>query len=196
MDTSLSLSWQLLNRLFSGPLEAPFIQEIIGLPTDHMVAPGALERLMAALEQWRRNPGVQEAAGLCYQRLFLGPEASPAPPWGSVYLTPDNTTMGPSTLAIRREFQKAGVVLATQGGEPDDHFAHCCAFLSLLSQEGDPAPAREFFRAHLLPWGPRFLELMVDHCQDPVYEAIAQYAMAVLETVGGGMEPPGVKLYL
>ena len=195
-DESFILTWQLLNRLFSGPLESAFIREILQLPVDHMVAAQELAVLMAVLEDWDKDPQIQKAAHLTFQRLFVGPGAPPAPPWGSVYLTADNTIMGPSTLAVRKEFQRLGLSLKTEGWEPDDHFAHCCAFLSLLSQEDDPTPAQEFLKDHFLPWAPRFLELMAETCKDPVYEAIAGYARAVIDLASENLETEPVKLYL
>ncbi|MCG8533207.1 MAG: molecular chaperone TorD family protein [Desulfovibrionales bacterium] len=201
-ETPVSLSWQLLNRLFSAPLDPAFVGEILGLPVDHMVAPEVLSELLEALEKWAGDPGIQAASQLSFQRLFLGPEAPLAPPWGSVYLTPDNTLMGPSTLAVRRAFLAYGLALENQGGEPEDHFAHCCAFLSLVTEKEGQEGAKGFLTDHLLPWGPRFLELVIEHAKDPVYGALARYGQAVLGAVGSdntpgdGEDPPAPRLYL
>lgn len=39
-----------------------------------------------------------ETLAQAYQRLFIGPYALPAPPWGSVYLDHENVLFGDSTL--------------------------------------------------------------------------------------------------
>ena len=195
-DDSFILSWQLLDRLFSTPLEPDFIREITTLPLAHMVARKELEKLMDILTQWLADPQIREDAHQAFQRLFIGPGAPPAPPWGSVYLTEDNTIMGPSTIATRKKFERLGLRLHSQGWEPDDHFSHCCAFLSLLAQEDNPAPTRDFLEQDFLTWGPRFLELFKESCRNPVYESIADYALAVLAQAGKDLTPAEVRLYL
>ncbi len=195
-DDSFILSWQLLDRLFRTPLETDFIREIITLPLAHMVAREELEKLMEILTQWLETHQLREEAQQAFQRLFIGPGVPPAPPWGSVYLTEDNTILGPSTIATRKKFERLGLRHYSQGWEPDDHFSRCCAFLSLLAQEDNPAPANDFLEQDFLTWAPRFLELLKETCQDPVYQSIADYALAVLAHAGKDLTPAEVKLYL
>lgn len=57
-----------------------------------------------------------------WQRLFIGPWALPAPPWGSVWLDKENVLFGDSTLALREWMRANGIGHATQGQEPEDHF--------------------------------------------------------------------------
>lgn len=56
----------------------------------------------------------EESLPEAWQRLFIGPWALPAPPWGSVWLDKESVLFGESTLALRerhrtgRRSQRAG----------------------------------------------------------------------------------------
>ena len=65
--------------------------------------------------------GDAEAARLEYafNRLFVGPDALPAPPYASVYLDADPLHMGPSTLDMRALLHSLGLA-APHDGQPDD----------------------------------------------------------------------------
>lgn len=56
------------------------------------------------------------------QRLFIGPWALPAPPWGSVWLDKESVLFGDSTLALREWMRATGIALSEQRSEPEDHF--------------------------------------------------------------------------
>ncbi len=56
------------------------------------------------------------------QRLFIGPWALPAPPWGSVWLDKESVLFGDSTLALRQWMRENGIALEADGNEPEDHF--------------------------------------------------------------------------
>lgn len=56
------------------------------------------------------------------QRLFIGPWALPAPPWGSVWLDKESVLFGDSTLALREWMRASGIALALERNEPEDHF--------------------------------------------------------------------------
>lgn len=57
-----------------------------------------------------------------WQRLFIGPWALPAPPWGSVWLDKESVLFGDSTLALREWMRATGIALSEQRSEPEDHF--------------------------------------------------------------------------
>ena len=57
-----------------------------------------------------------------WQRLFIGPWALPAPPWGSVWLDKESVLFGDSTLALREWMRVTGIALSEQRSEPEDHF--------------------------------------------------------------------------
>ncbi|STW79496.1 oxidoreductase component of anaerobic dehydrogenases, Functional role page for Chaperone protein TorD [Klebsiella michiganensis] len=73
---------------------------------------------------WRRSSlsKTNEPLADAWQRLFIGPWALPAPPWGSVWLDKESLLFGDSTLALREWMRANGVGLSEQRAEPEDHF--------------------------------------------------------------------------
>lgn len=64
-----------------------------------------------------------EPLPVAFQRLFIGPDALPSPPWGSVWLDKENVLFGDSMLALRQWMRDNGIEYQMQHNEPDDHFA-------------------------------------------------------------------------
>jgi TorA maturation chaperone TorD len=121
-----------------------------------------------------------------FQRLFLVPGPDYIPPYESVYrdqleiptcalsggegpsLSAGGLMWGPSTVAVKREYEENGFVIAPHWNEPPDHLGlelewmgHLCAREALAWQEGDESHARQwqekrktFLRDHLLCWVP------------------------------------------
>lgn len=69
-----------------------------------------------------------EALPQARRRLFIGPWALPAPPWGSVWLDKESVLFGDSTLALREWMRTSGIALDLERNEPEDHFEHCCCW--------------------------------------------------------------------
>ena len=111
--------------------------------------------------------GDAEAARLEYafNRLFVGPDALPAPPYASVYLDDDPLHMGPSTLDMRALLHSLGLA-APHGGQPDDFLPYeleAWHALTLLLDNDTAGPAaREALQwlcgEHLGRWLPVFLQ--------------------------------------
>ena len=107
------------------------------------------------------------AAGLEYafNRLFVGPDALPAPPYASVYLDDDPLHMGPSTLDMRALLHSLGLA-APHGGQPDDFLPYELeawhALTLLLDNDTARPAAREALQwlceEHLGRWLPVFLQ--------------------------------------
>ncbi|HEM8643209.1 TPA: Tat proofreading chaperone DmsD, partial [Enterobacter hormaechei] len=68
-----------------------------------------------------KNPS-DEALKDAWQRLFIGPYALPAPPWGSVWLDRESVLFGDSTLALRQWMRENHIAFEIQQNEPEDHF--------------------------------------------------------------------------
>ena len=64
----------------------------------------------------------EESLPEAWQRLFIGPWALPAPPWGSVWLDKESVLFGDSTLALREWMRTNGIALDAERNEPEDHF--------------------------------------------------------------------------
>jgi TorA maturation chaperone TorD len=106
-----------------------------------------------------------------YKRLFIGPDAKPAPPWGSVYTDVDSVVFGESTLALRAWMQGHGVRFHPPENEPEDHIGYMLAQMSWLAQNRAELLA-DFLRLHLLTWSDHFLSLFVAAAAHPFYTGL------------------------
>lgn len=120
--------------------------------------------------------------------LFEGQGHMPAPPWGSVYLEEDNLLMGPSTRDYRAFLVQHGVSTATGQSEPDDQFGLMLMAFVLLVENGAHDAAKVLLSDHLLPWAPRYLELVQQvEAEQCFYSCLARVASVYLETLKDGL---------
>ncbi|MFC0229194.1 Tat proofreading chaperone DmsD [Serratia aquatilis] len=146
------------------------------------------------LTEWPYE-GAQEAAALiaeglagnqpetlaeAYQRLFVGPYALPAPPWGSVYLDRESVLFGDSTLRLRQWLRVNGIEAQRQQNEPEDHIGTLLMMAAWLAEEHQQTMISALLAQHLLPWAPRYLELLQQHAGHPFYKGVAQLAQITL----------------
>lgn len=96
-----------------------------------------------------------ETLAQAYQRLFIGPYALPAPPWGSVYLDHENVLFGDSTLDLREWMLENGIDIALTQNEPEDHFGLMVMMVAWVA-ETRPEKLTELLAEHLLPWAYRY----------------------------------------
>ncbi|HDT6555921.1 TPA: Tat proofreading chaperone DmsD [Raoultella ornithinolytica] len=115
-----------------------------------------------------------------WQRLFIGPWALPAPPWGSVWLDKENVLFGDSTLALREWMRANGIGHATQGQEPEDHFGTLLLLAAWLCESAQEEAFSQLLAWHLLPWSGRFLEVFIAGAEHPFYHSLGQLAQATL----------------
>ncbi|PLR53476.1 Tat proofreading chaperone DmsD [Chimaeribacter arupi] len=114
-----------------------------------------------------------------YQRLFIGPDALAAPPWGSVYLDRDGVVFGDSTLALRHWLAARGITSYHPPQEPEDHIGLLLLMAAWLAEER-PADVDAFLAGHLLPWAPRYLTLLEPAAGHPFYQAAASLTRLTL----------------
>ena len=69
-----------------------------------------------------------------YQALFIGPNALPAPPWGSVYLDPESVIFGQSLLALRTFLQQHHIAFRSNQDEPEDHIGLMLMLAAYLAE--------------------------------------------------------------
>ena len=107
-----------------------------------------------------------QAEEYAFNRLFVGPQAVPAPPYSSVYLEAEPRLMGNAAADMREILQ--ALSLAAPEGQPDDFIAcelEAWTLLTLLLRPecGDPlrAHAREALAwlvdEHMARWLPAFV---------------------------------------
>ncbi|NBL76073.1 Tat proofreading chaperone DmsD [Proteus sp. G2672] len=116
-----------------------------------------------------------------YQRLFIGPYALPAPPWGSVYLDHENVLFGNSTLDLREWMLENGIDIALTQNEPEDHFGLMVMMVAWIA-ETRPEKLNELLAEHLLPWAYRYLEKLSLQGAFPYYEGLAMLATLTLKS--------------
>lgn len=121
----------------------------------------------------------EEPLHIAWQRLFIGPNALPAPPWGSVYLDRESVLFGESTLTLRRWMQRNQICGQTEGREPEDHFGLLLLLIAWLA-ESQLQRVAELLEEHLLPWSSRYLILMIQKAEHPFYQGIAELALLTL----------------
>lgn len=115
-----------------------------------------------------------------WQRLFIGPYALPAPPWGSVWLDRESVLFGDSTLAMRQWMRDNNIVFEMQQNEPEDHIGTLLLLAAWLT-ENQRYEARDRLLAwHLLPWSTRFLAVFVEQAGHPFYTALGRLAQLTL----------------
>lgn len=117
-----------------------------------------------------------------YRRLFIGPGAKPAPPWGSVYTDRECVVFGATTLELRVWMREHGVARTADEKTPEDHIGLMLALMAWLAQN-QPADLGEFLSLHLLTWAGHFLGELADAAEHPFYKGLACLTKASLDGV-------------
>ncbi len=114
-----------------------------------------------------------------YRRLFVGPQALPAPPYGSVYTDRDQVVFGESTLALRAWLRRVGIAVENDEVAPEDHIGIMLQLLAWIMRT-KPALTDDYLVLHVLTWAPHFLSQLEDAAAPGLYRALAQLANATL----------------
>lgn len=131
--------------------------------------------------------GLQELL-VDYTRLFMGPPAPLAKPYGSVWLSGEARVMDESTLALEALYREAGFEVAEELHEPSDHIAVELEFLYLLTFEcnesrsagSEEAAAaweqlrQSFLREHVGAWAFPFTDAVRANAGTPFYRQLAE----------------------
>ena len=115
-----------------------------------------------------------------YRRLFIGPAAKPAPPWGSVYTDRECVVFGESTLALRAWMREQGIQRLDDDKTPEDHIGLLLVLMAWIARNR-PEVLDDFLRLHVLTWSSHFLEQLAAAAEQPFYQGLAQLAKASLE---------------
>ncbi|MGC6387600.1 Tat proofreading chaperone DmsD [Ewingella sp. S1.OA.A_B6] len=140
---------------------------------------GEPENLQPIVALLASSQGYSESEDEAFQRLFVGPYALPAPPWGSVYLDRESVLFGDSTLALREWMRQNDIEPNLTQAEPEDHFGLMLMMAAWLADHS-PGLLDAFLVIHLFPWSSRYLALLEQRAVHPFYQAIAQLAQHTL----------------
>lgn len=123
-----------------------------------------------------------------YRRLFVGPGASPAPPWGSVYTDPDGVVFGASTLALREWLTNNQTSFHPSRNIPEDHIGLMLELMSLIANE-KPALLEEYLFEHFYTWAPRYLTKLSETTTHPFYRGLAELTKHSLTGIMNTLKP-------
>lgn len=125
-----------------------------------------------------------------YQRLFEGPYALPAPPWGSVWLDRESVLFGDSTLALRQWMRENHIAFEAQQNEPEDHFGTLLMLSAWLKENGQETAWQQLLAWHLFPWSERFLQAFTAQAEHPFYCTLGQLAQQTLNVWQNELQIP------
>ncbi len=94
-----------------------------------------LERLINCTEYLKKLPASQasQEVQLEFTSLFIGPGEPKAPPWESVYRTPEKLLFGWPTLQVREAYRQDGFEIKRKYQMPEDHMGLELMFLATVS---------------------------------------------------------------
>jgi TorA maturation chaperone TorD len=135
-----------------------------------------------------------EQLKVAYAKLFVGPFALAAAPYGSVYLDEGARVMGDSTMAVVKWYEQEGLVRSDDCKDLPDHIAIELEFVSYLIckeigelENSDPDAAKayankqqSFSNELLCPWVPEFCEKIKQGTDNAFYTALAECASTVI----------------
>lgn len=137
-----------------------------------------------------------EAMKYEFNRLFVGPMAPKAPPYESVYRSPDRLVMQAQTVDVRKIYQRAQLQTTGQGHEPDDFIGTELEFMAYLlframnikeeqnSEQGGSYLDlyEEFCCQHADQWWEDFAQVMSQSAKHPVFVAIGDVLMCLTQS--------------
>ena len=187
------LAYGFLGKAFYEPPTADFVNVLASerlfdewmLNGDHPDIQAGLSLLQAFAAQW--DEAQLPALTGDFMRLFVGPDALLAPPWESVYRSPDGLIFDKSTLEVRRAYQRFGMPIPKLHHEPEDHIGLELRFVSHLMALGLDAVGRNqvettglivaaldsFLNDHLLRWADQCLDKVITHAGTAYYRGVA-----------------------
>lgn len=183
----------LLMRYYSGILlswnaegwriTASSLKEYVSLWEGEEPVPASITKGLELLQQVTDEE--TESLPFEFNRLFVGPGRLLASPYESSYRNPERSLMQKETLAVRSFYSQAGLQVAHEGRDPDDHLALELEFLCYLLAHGDqehfPDLYNRFVKEHLLPWCPAHCELIHESTNHPICQAMAFLLEGFLE---------------
>jgi TorA maturation chaperone TorD len=194
-EIARAAAYKLLAECYYPPVEAT--REHVGqlsrsLKKLNLPAAAAVERMAVVLQG---DTGFDELA-IDHARLFVGPFALLAPPYGSIYLEGERRLMGDSTLAAGECYNEAGLEMSADFNGTPDHIAVELEFMHFLVVKELDALAcgnldraqnfsqkqRAFLERHLAAWVPDFSRSVEEQAQTGFYQSLAVATRLFIES--------------
>lgn len=158
---------------------APLVHEITQ-PLWYQHWPVADHQLVDIAQQFASTSQHTESLAQAWQRLFIGPWALPAPPWGSVWLDHENVLFGDSMLQLRQWLREQNIDCGIDDTEPCDHIGILLMLAAWLAESAKQQALDQLLAWHLLPWTRRFLEVFISKADHPFYCALGRLTRLTL----------------
>jgi TorA maturation chaperone TorD len=118
-----------------------------------------------------------------FSRLFVGP--APIPLYESIYRSSTGLLMQEETLAVRKKYMEAGLILPPGNSLPEDHIGVELEFIFYLCQKAaqtEDAAGRDFlakmqyrfFREHLMVWIAPLCDRLYQETPSPYFKGVAK----------------------
>jgi len=166
-------------EFFNALKEENFLKDLHGY---HPELDEGVALLSAVVSSPTANSPVSDLR-LEFTRLFIGP--SPVPLYESVYRSESGLLMQEETLAVRRKYMEAGLVVNPKESLPDDHIGTELEFIFYLCQKATQAEEgeareillriqQEFFREHLVLWVSSLGDRLFQEAQSQYFKGVAK----------------------
>lgn len=183
-----ALAYRFLSRAFRTAPDAAFVAALrdaaANRPADDPLAPFFAE-LASADASGDEALRIDLAAD--YNRLFLGMGPHPAPPYESVYTSPEGLLMQDARDEVLAAYRDQGLDAPDNFNLPEDHLALECAFVAELAartaaacERGDREAVEEliafqraFVEEHLAAWIPAFCSDVEERARTSFYRGLA-----------------------
>lgn len=120
-----------------------------------------------------------------FNRLFVGPNRLEVSPYASTYRNDQRALMQGETLAVRKFYEKAGLVVSKKNVDPDDHLALelefvCYLLGKSLEDEMYYHMYHEFLKEHLFHWIESHCELIREKTKNTILIGISYILQGLL----------------
>lgn len=131
-----------------------------------------------------------------YHRLFIGPEALEAPPWGSVYTDRECVIFGESEHGLRRWMRSNGLVRKDCFRTPEDHIGTMCQMIAWLSENRRELLA-PYLEEHFLTWSFHYFEKLDKAGRGGAYSVLAKISWNTFDGAKRtlGLHPKSARFY-
>lgn len=105
-------------------------------------------------------------------------------PSGSVWMTEDHLERQMPMFDVREWYEHYDITVPNWRVRADDHLVHELQFVSFLCAHGNGVAAQDaasFLDYHVLPWLPEFCRQARKRTEQPLYAALMELTLAVLE---------------